>query len=195
MKQPFASAARLRGGGPILTNGSMTMFWLGSPPPRIVIGRPCRIASAERAEIPFLLSLSWCLSGGLSQHNTVRDLAGGDHAPERYEQLASERVYGDHNRLGYALMLCYLRHPGRAAARRRATACDLARIRAEQIGVLPESIDEYLAAERNRQRHAIECQEQSPASSVRQTRRRRIGDRPCCRKPSRTIGSPIWPSW
>ena len=39
MKQSFASAARLRGGGPILTNGSMTMFWLGSPPPRIVIGQ------------------------------------------------------------------------------------------------------------------------------------------------------------
>src|SRR5271154_3142508 len=40
MKQSFASAARLRGGGPILTNGSMTVFWLGSPPPRIVIGQP-----------------------------------------------------------------------------------------------------------------------------------------------------------
>src|ERR1700760_3527832 len=40
MKQSFASAARLRGSGPILTNGSMTVFRLGSPPPRIVIGRP-----------------------------------------------------------------------------------------------------------------------------------------------------------
>src|ERR1700684_2268601 len=40
MKKSFASAARLRGGGPILTNGSMTVFWLGSPPPRIVIGQP-----------------------------------------------------------------------------------------------------------------------------------------------------------
>jgi hypothetical protein len=38
MKQSFASAARLRGGGPILTNGSMTVFRLGSPSPRIVIG-------------------------------------------------------------------------------------------------------------------------------------------------------------
>src|SRR5208283_865209 len=27
-------------GGPILTNGSMTVFWLRSPPPRIVIGQP-----------------------------------------------------------------------------------------------------------------------------------------------------------
>ena len=42
MKQSFASAAGLRGGGPILTNGSMTMFRLGSPPPRIVSGQPGR---------------------------------------------------------------------------------------------------------------------------------------------------------
>jgi hypothetical protein len=31
---------------------------------------------------------------------------------------------------------------------------------AEQIDILPESIDTYIAEERNRQRHAIECQEQ-----------------------------------
>ena len=31
---------------------------------------------------------------------------------------------------------------------------------AEQIGVFPDAIDDYLATERNRQRHAIECQEQ-----------------------------------
>ncbi len=31
---------------------------------------------------------------------------------------------------------------------------------AEQIGAFPASIDEYLTNERNRQRHAIECQEQ-----------------------------------
>ena len=38
MKQSFASTARLRGSGPILTSGSKTMFRLGSPPPRIVVG-------------------------------------------------------------------------------------------------------------------------------------------------------------
>ena len=47
MKQSFASAARLRGGGPILTNGSMTVFWLGSPPPRIVIGTKQRRFSPD----------------------------------------------------------------------------------------------------------------------------------------------------
>jgi hypothetical protein len=31
---------------------------------------------------------------------------------------------------------------------------------AEQIDVLPASIDKYVAEERNRQRHAVECQEE-----------------------------------
>ena len=58
MKQSFASAARLRGGGPILTNGSMTMFRLGSPPPRIVSGQLGRTNPAGRAETLCLRSLS-----------------------------------------------------------------------------------------------------------------------------------------
>lgn len=54
MKQSFASAARIRGGGPILTNGSMTMFWLGSPPPRIVIGQSGRGIPARLAEVLYV---------------------------------------------------------------------------------------------------------------------------------------------
>jgi hypothetical protein len=40
MMQPCASAAKLRGGGPILHRGSAAMLALGSPPPRTVIGGP-----------------------------------------------------------------------------------------------------------------------------------------------------------
>ena len=40
MKQLCASAEGLRGGGPILTDGSVTVFWPGSPPPRIVFSIP-----------------------------------------------------------------------------------------------------------------------------------------------------------
>ena len=43
MKQTCASATRLRGGGPILTHGSMTTSQIGSPPPRIVIGSEARL--------------------------------------------------------------------------------------------------------------------------------------------------------
>src|ERR671917_1202870 len=38
MMQPCASAAKPRGGGPILHRGSAAMLALGSPPPRTVIG-------------------------------------------------------------------------------------------------------------------------------------------------------------
>src|SRR5215213_7790321 len=38
MMQPCASAAKLRGGGPIPHRGSAAMLALGSPPPRTVIG-------------------------------------------------------------------------------------------------------------------------------------------------------------
>src|ERR1700686_1959487 len=73
---------------------------------------------------------------------------------------AIARCRGDHNRLGYAIMRCYLRYPGRALrVGERPPAAVLAFI-AEQIRVFPALIDEYLANERSRQRHAIECQEQ-----------------------------------
>jgi hypothetical protein len=73
---------------------------------------------------------------------------------------AIQRCRGDANRLGYALMLCYLRHPGRALRTGERPPVALLALVAEQISVLPEAIDEYLASERNRQRHAVECQEQ-----------------------------------
>ena len=40
MMQPCASAAKLRGGGPILPLGMTAMSYLGTPPPRTVIGDP-----------------------------------------------------------------------------------------------------------------------------------------------------------
>jgi TnpA family transposase len=69
------------------------------------------------------------------------------------------RCRGDHNRLGHALMLCYLRFPGRALRASERPPATLLAFVADQIRVLPDSIDEYLAAERTRQRQAVECQE------------------------------------
>src|SRR5215475_11264569 len=55
MMQPCASAAKLRGGGPILPLGMTAMSHLGTPPPRTVIGDPsqadglgrnCEVSSA-----------------------------------------------------------------------------------------------------------------------------------------------------
>ena len=55
MMQSYASAAKLRSGGPILPLGMTAMSHLGTPPPRTVIGDPsqadgpgrnCRVPSA-----------------------------------------------------------------------------------------------------------------------------------------------------
>ena len=69
------------------------------------------------------------------------------------------RCRGDHNRLGQALMLCYLRYPGRPLKADERPPEALLSFVAEQIDVLPASFDTYVAAERNRQRHSAEMQE------------------------------------
>jgi hypothetical protein len=73
---------------------------------------------------------------------------------------AIARSHGEHNRLGHALMLCYLRYPGRALRPGERPPAALVAFVAEQTGVFPDAIDTYLAAERNRQHHALECQRQ-----------------------------------
>src|SRR3981189_2532287 len=63
---------------------------------------------------------------------------------------AIRRCRGDHNHLGHALMLCYLRYPGRPLkAGERPPRPPLLFI-AEQIDALPESIQGYLPAARER---------------------------------------------
>jgi TnpA family transposase len=73
---------------------------------------------------------------------------------------AIEACRGDHNRLGHAMIRCYLRYPGRALRAGERPPAVMLEFVAKQICVFPESFDEYLAVERNRQRHAIECQQQ-----------------------------------
>src|SRR5437762_13600843 len=54
------------------------------------------------------------------------------------------RCRGDHSRLGYALMLCYLRYPGRPLRVNERPPTALISFVAEQIDVRPEAIDDYL---------------------------------------------------
>src|SRR5271165_292372 len=72
---------------------------------------------------------------------------------------AIRRCRGDRNRLGHALMLCYLRYPGRPLKAGERPPRPLLSFIAEQIDALPEAIEDYLAAERNRRRHAAELQD------------------------------------
>ena len=69
------------------------------------------------------------------------------------------RCRGDHSRLGYALMLCYLRHPGRPLRTNERPPAALVSFVAEQIDVRPEVIDDCLASKQNRRRHAAELQD------------------------------------
>jgi hypothetical protein len=69
------------------------------------------------------------------------------------------RCRGDHSRLGYALMLCYLRYPGRPLRTDERPPAALVSFVAEQVEVHPEAIDGYLASEQNRRRHAAELQD------------------------------------
>ena len=54
---------------------------------------------------------------------------------------------------------CYLRYPGRALRAGERPHAAMVDFVAEQIGVDPGAIDEYVGSERSRQRHAIECQD------------------------------------
>jgi hypothetical protein len=70
-----------------------------------------------------------------------------------------QRCRGDHNRLGYALMLCYLRHPGRPLHANERPPAALVSFVAEQIDVHPEVFDDYRTSEQTRRRHAAELQD------------------------------------
>jgi Domain of unknown function (DUF4158) len=123
----------------------------------------------------------------LVRHDTLSDT----------DLAAIRRCRGDHNRLGHALMLCYLRYPGRPLRAGERPPGPLLAFIADQIGVLPESVDEYLIAERNRRCHAAELQDRLQL--------RPFGTRPaaeltawlpgCYRKPLRTNGLATWFGW
>src|SRR4051794_7969591 len=98
MKQPCASVARLRGSGPILMNGSMTVFRLGSPPPRIVISVQPGVLLALK--LVSRLRRSSAPSARGPQHDAMRNLAGRDHPPQGDEQFPGEG--DDQDRLAHA---------------------------------------------------------------------------------------------
>src|SRR5215831_9836665 len=104
------------------------------------------------------------------------------------------RCRGEHNRLGRALMLCYLRYPGRPLRAGERPPAVLTAFVAEQIDALPTAMEAYLAAERNRQRHAVECQERLRLRLSGNTQRR-SSPIAFIRKPLKGIASSTWPSW
>ena len=78
MMQPCASAAKLRGGGPILRVGTEAMSIAGTPPPRTVIGDPSRTCGRYRdclAPSPPHCAGRRVTSGGTTPSRTSRHKA------------------------------------------------------------------------------------------------------------------------
>src|SRR3954469_9719593 len=86
MMHACASAAKLRGGGPILTRGSKAIAGVGIPPPRTVRGSLPRWR--ERAAKRELLVDARRSSGHRAQGDPLRGLAGGHQTPQRDQGLA-----------------------------------------------------------------------------------------------------------
>src|SRR3974390_1632322 len=89
MMQCCASAAKLRGGGPILRNGLLSHGPHGTPPPRNVIGDPSQALrtgpklSKDLGAAP-PVSVCWTQDDALG-HHAIANLV-----PERDEQLARQ---------------------------------------------------------------------------------------------------------
>ena len=73
--------------------------------------------------------------------------------------LAAIRQHrGDHDRLGFAVQLCYLRHPGRVLAENETPPATLLGMVATQLQVHPALWDEYARRDETRREHLIELQ-------------------------------------
>lgn len=97
----------------------------------------------------------------------LRDLAR--HYTLSPKDLASVvRRRGDHSRPGHALMLLYLRHPGRPLRSGEQPPVALVKFVAGQVGAAPEALGDYLASEQNRRRRVAGA---APAASLRPARR------------------------
>ena len=73
--------------------------------------------------------------------------------------LATVRQHrGDHNRLGFAVQLCYLRYPGRVLAENETPPAALLGIVAAQLQIQPALWDEYARRDETRREHLIELQ-------------------------------------
>src|SRR6516164_1374397 len=65
---------------------------------------------------------------------------------------------GPHNRLGFAIQLCYLRFPGQAMSLEAEPPVELLAHVAQQIQVDPDAWSEYAVRDETRREHAIELQ-------------------------------------
>ena len=65
---------------------------------------------------------------------------------------------GDPNRLGFALMLCYLRFPGRILQQGEQPPAELCGFVAEQLGLDARHFSDYAERDQTRREHVLEIQ-------------------------------------
>jgi len=82
---------------------------------------------------------------------------------------------GEHNRLGFAVQLCYLRYPGQAIDPATAPPANLVAFVAEQVGASADGWAEYAQRDETRREHARELQDACGYRpfTVKEYRRRR----------------------
>ena len=68
------------------------------------------------------------------------------------------RKRGPHNRLGFAVQLCYLRFPGQAMTLEAEPSAEMLAHVAQQVDVNPNAWTEYAARDETRREHAFELQ-------------------------------------
>ena len=91
------------------------------------------------------------------------DIASGS-APRTAATLSSEdlalinRHRSDANRLGFALMLCYLRFPGRILRRGEQPPAALCEFVAEQLGLDAAHFGDYADRDQTRREHVLEIE-------------------------------------
>jgi hypothetical protein len=113
MMQSCASAAKLRGDGPILNRGSRTMCKVGLPPPRFVIRSSAMMATMScRSSVVMLAGNCSC-----RPHRQAHwRLASSDELPEGYKKLPGQgHNHGLAQTATAACSSCPIPHGQRAA--------------------------------------------------------------------------------
>ncbi|MGH7116760.1 MAG: DUF4158 domain-containing protein [Stellaceae bacterium] len=139
--------------------------------PRLAYRRPAWRPHSRSTRCP---ASSWWLTE--AQIATLFDPATDRRELVRHYTLTEpdiamiRRCRGDHNRLGYALMLCYLHHPGRPYGPMSGRRWRWSLLSPDRSNVRPEGIADYLASEQNRRRPRCRIAGPASAPSLRETR-------------------------
>jgi Domain of unknown function (DUF4158) len=99
-----------------------------------------------------------------SQRLSLQAPASDERGIVRHYTLSSEdlalinRRRGDPNRLGFALMLCYLRFPGRILQQGEQPPATLCAFVAEQLGLDAAHFGDYAERDQTRREHVLEIE-------------------------------------